>query len=47
MVHVLDFEGEALTLSADTNALFLATLGECIAMNRTGRRTRATEGRAA
>ena len=46
-LHVLNFEGEALTLTADNNALFLAALGECMAMNRTGRRTRATEGRAA
>ena len=38
MLRVLDFEGEALTLSADNNALFLATLRECIAMNCTGAR---------
>ena len=47
MLRVLNFEGETITLKADSNALFLATLGECMAMNRTGRRTRATEGRAA
>ncbi len=46
MLRVLDFEGEVLTLSADNNALFLATLAECRAMShegrltRTGRRTR-------
>ncbi len=47
MLHVLDFEGDTLSLGADTNALSLAALRECRAMNRTGRRTRATEGRAA
>ncbi len=46
-LRVLDFEGETITLMADNNALFLAALAECMAMNRTGRRTRATEGRAA
>ncbi len=46
-LHVLNFEGETITLMADNNALFLAALSECMAMNRTGRRTRATEGRAA
>ncbi len=46
MLRVLDFEGETITLMADNNALFLATLGECIAMNRMGELTHATEGRA-
>ncbi len=40
MLRVLDFEGEAITLCADNNALFLAALAECMAMNRTGREKR-------
>ncbi len=46
MLRVLDFEGEVLTLSADNNALFLAALAECMAMNCPGELTHATEGRA-
>ncbi len=40
-LRVLDFEGETITLMVDNNALFLAALGECMAMNRTGDLTRA------
>ncbi len=46
MLRVLDFEGETITLMADNNALFLATLAECRAMNCPGELTHATEGRA-
>ncbi len=39
-LRVLDFEGETISLMADNNALFLATLAECRAMSHEGRLTR-------
>ncbi len=39
-LRVLDFEGETIPLMADNNALFLATLAECMAMSHEGRLTR-------
>ena len=47
MLRVLDFEGETITLMADNNALFLAALAECRAMNRTRNRQAPQEARGA